>query len=409
MPPIHPIFTLMLSVVLSIPKTSNNRSRLLFSVLSNEIQRSFYRRGEVSQKLYKPVKFALIGCGEVARSYAATISRHPDMTLSAVVDENPEAVQAFGRSFSCNYYTSLQDYLSGNYFADCGIICTSESDHAEIAEQLMRLGIDILCATPFAPDSASPEKMIDISRAFGVRLMMGSRFRYIADIIYARKLIQSGILGRVLVFEIDFRRMADIGRDGDSRKDRSNRGILMDSGSHAIDITQHFFGPLLRIRVEETRRLRSRVVKNTVRIDMRTVSGVIGTAQLSWKKKNPCDDYIRIYGTGGTLCIGWKSSKYRLNDSVDWIKFGEGYSTPKALNRQMGNYLNAFILNGIPETAAEDGPESVRAMEAAYRSLSTGNWINLQATPPELGIPRLKRDFTVLRPGKLLTTNTQPE
>jgi predicted dehydrogenase len=363
----------------------------------------------VYQKLYNPVKFVLIGCGKAAHSYATAISSHPDMTLSAVVDENPEAARAFGNSFYCDYFTSLHDYVSGDNFADCGIICTPESNHSEIAGQLMRMGTDILCATPFAPDSASAEKMINISRTFGVRLMMDSRFRYIADIIHARELIQSGILGRILVFEIDFRDMADFGRHRDSRKDRSSRGFLMDRGSHAIDIAQHFFGPLLRIRVEEIRRLRSQVAEDTVRIDMRTISGVIGTAQLSGKTKNPCDDYIRIYGTGGTLCIGWKSSKYRLNDSVDWIKFGEGYSTPKALNRQMGNYLNAFILNGIPETTAEDGRESVRAMEAAYRSLSTGHWINLQPTPPELDLPRLKRDFTVLRPGKLFTSNTQPE
>jgi len=363
----------------------------------------------VYQKLYKPVKFVLIGCGKAAHFYATTISSHPDMTLSAVVDENPKAARAFGNSFYCDYFTSLQDYVSGNNFADCGIICTSESNHSEIAKQLMRLGTDILCATPFAPDSASAEKMIDISRTFGVRLMMGSRFRYITDIIHARELIQSGILGRILVFEIDFRDMADFGRYQNSRKDRGSHGVLMDRGSHAIDIAQHFFGSLLRIRVEKAQPLRSQVVEDTVRIDMRTISGVIGTTQLSGKTKNPCDDYIRIYGTGGTLCIGWKSSMYRLNDNVDWIKFGEGYSTPKALNRQMGNYLNAVTHNGIPETTAEDGRESARAMEAAYRSLSTGCWINLQPTPPELALPRFKRDFTVLRPGKLLTSNTQPE
>ncbi|MEJ2246898.1 MAG: Gfo/Idh/MocA family oxidoreductase [Acidobacteriota bacterium] len=363
----------------------------------------------MNQKLYKPVKFVLIGCGKAAHSYATTISSHPDMTLSAVVDENLEAAQAFGDSFRCDYYTSLQDYVSGNYFADCGIICTSESNHLETAEQLMQLGTDILYATPFAPDSASAEKMVDISRTFGVRLMMGSRFRYISDILHARELIQSGILGRILVFEIDFRDLAVIGRHRDSQKDRTNRGVLMDRGSHAIDIAQHFFGPLLRIRVEEAQRLRPHVVEDMVRIDMRTISGAIGMAQLSGKIKNPCEDYIRIYGTDGTLCIGWKSSMYRLDGSIDWVKFGEGYSTPKALNRQMESYLNAVSRDGMPEATAEDECECVRAMEAAYRSLPTGCWINLQLIPAELDMPRFKRNFTVLRPGMLLTSKTQPE
>ena len=361
------------------------------------------------QKLFKPVKFVLIGCGKAAHSYATTISGHPDMTLSGVVDEDPEAAQAFGNSFRCNYYTSLQDYVSGDYFADCGILCTPESNHSETAERLMHLGTDILCATPFAPGSASAEKMVDASRTFGVRLMMGSRFRYISDIVHARELIQSGILGRILVFEIDFRDLSAIGRHRDSQKDRGNHGVLMDRGSHAIDIARHFFGPLLRIRVEEAQRLRPHIVEDMVRIDMRSISGAIGMAQLSGKIKNPCDDYIRIYGTGGTLCIGWKSSMYRIDGKADWVKFGEGYSTPKALNRQMENYLNAVTRDGIPVTTAEDECDSVQAMEAAYRSLSTGCWINLQPTPPELEIPRFERNFTVLRPGKLLTTKTLSE
>jgi len=359
----------------------------------------------VHQDWRNPLKIALIGCDRIAHSYATAIYGHPDMVLSAVVDENPEAAQAFGTSFNCPYFKSLDAYLSGNNFTDCGVICTPPSHHTEIANRLMQRGTSILCELPFALDSVSAEKMIDVSRAFGVQLMAGSRFRYITDIIHARGLIQSGILGRILVFEIDFRDMVDTGSHRKSQPDMGNRGVLMDSGNHAIDIARYFFGPLLRLRVEEAQRYPSQDVEDTVRLDMRSISGVIGTAHLSWTIKNACDDYIRIYGTQGTLCVGWKTSMYRLNGVVDWIKFGEGYSTLKALTRQMENLLDAITGNGVPETTAEDGRESVRALEAAYESLSTGQWINLQTAPSETAPPRFERNFTVLRPGKLSSSN----
>ena len=353
------------------------------------------------QNWHKPYKFLLIGCDRIAHSYATAIHSHPDMVLSAVVDRNLEASRAFGTSFNCPYYTSLEDYVCGNHFADYGIICTSSFNQSDIANRLMQQGTSILCEVPFAPDSASAEKMIDISRTFGVQLMMGSRFRYITDIIHARGLIQSGILGEILVFEIDFRDRVDAGFQQRTQPEPGHHGVLMDSGLHAIDIARYFFGPLLRIRVEEAQRLQSQDVENTVRLDMRTISGVIGTAQLSWSIKSACDDYVRIYGTRGTLCIGWKNSMYRLNGAVDWIKFGEGYSTLKALTRQMENLLDTVTGDGIPETTAEDGRESVRAIEAAYQSLKTGNWITLQRGLSATVVPHFERNFTVLRPCKL--------
>lgn len=327
------------------------------------------------------------------------------MVLSAVVDENSEAARAFGISFNCPFYTSIKDYLAAGNIADCGIICTPPSRHSDIANRLMQRGINILCEIPFAPDSATAEKMINVSRTFGVQLMMGSRFRYITDIIHARGLIQSGILGRILVFEIDFRDMVDSSSQAKSRPDTGYGGVLMDSGNHAIDIARYFFGPLLRVRAEEAQRFQFQDVEDTVRLDMRTISGVIGTAQLSWAIKNACDDYIRIYGTQGTLCIGWKNSMYRLNGVIDWIKFGEGYSTLKALTRQMENLIDAVTGEGIPETTAEDGCESVRVLEAAYQSLSTGNWITLHSASSEIVPTAFERNFTVLHPRKLSSTN----
>ncbi|MBN2243391.1 MAG: Gfo/Idh/MocA family oxidoreductase [Acidobacteria bacterium] len=358
----------------------------------------------VRQDLHNPLKISLIGCGKIAHSYATAIHGHPMMELSAVVDENTEAARAFGISFNCPFHTSLKEYLSRGEAADLAVICAQPSRHLEIACSLMKKGTNILCEIPFAPDSVAAEKMIDISRTFGVQLMMGSRFRYITDIIHTRGLIQSGILGRILVFEIDFRDAFDSANQKRALWDNGYGGILMDGGIHAIDIARYFFGPLMRIRAEEAQRLPMQDVEDTVKLDMRTVSGVIGTAQLSWAIKNACDDYIRIYGTQGTLCVGWKKSMYRLNGFVDWIRFGEGYSTLKALTRQMENLIDGIEGDGIPEITVEDGRESVRALEAAYKSFSTGNWVDLNPASLEIVPPPLERNLRVLRPDRLSST-----
>jgi len=348
-----------------------------------------------------PLKILLIGCGGTSHAYATAIDGHPDMNLSAVVDPNPEAARAFGISFDSPFFTSLDDCLAANDFADCGVLCMPPSDQTDIACRLMQHGTSILCENPFVFNSASAEKLMNVSRAFGVRIMAGSRFRYITDIIHARGLIQSGILGDILVFEIDFRAPEETGDRINFRSDTGTQGVLMESGNHAIDIARYFFGPILRIRAEEAQRFKTQSVEDTVRLDMRTVSGIIGTAQLSWTIRNTCNDFIRIYGTRGTLCIGWKTSMYRLNGFVDWIKFGEGYSTLTAVTRQMENLIDSLTGDGVPETTAEDGYESVRTLEAAYESLITGQWIDLLPESAETGPRHIERNFTVLHPTKL--------
>jgi predicted dehydrogenase len=326
---------------------------------------------------HKPARMALIGCGRIAHSYATVIDNRPDMKLASVVDVNPEAARAFGTSFRCNFHTSLEEYLCSEDMAECAVICTPPSDQAEAACKLMQKGISVLCETPFSLNSASALKMLDVSRTFGAQLMMGSRFRYISDVIHAKGLIQAGIIGQLLVFEIDFRDSVDMRNRWNIRPEISGGGVLMDTGSHAVDIVRYLIDPVIRVRAEEASRVQSPDVEDTVRVDLSTASGVIGSINLSWTIKNADDDYIRIYGTQGTLCIGWKTSMYRPSGAVDWIRFGEGFSTLKAITRQLVNLVEVVANDGIPETTAEDGFEAVRVIEAAYQSLPTGKWISL--------------------------------
>jgi predicted dehydrogenase len=296
------------------------------------------------------------------------------MKLAAVVDVNPEAARAFGDSFRCRSYTSLNDYIAAHDPVDCGIICTPSSEHSAIACTLLQQRINVLCEQPFALDSASAEKMIDVSRAYGVSLMMGSRFRFVPDIIHAKGLIQAGILGRVLEFEADFRDPIDMRNRWNIHRTLSGGGVLVDSGSSAVDVAQYFFGTVTGVRAEEGFRIQSDDVEDTVQLAVRTNSGVLGTIHLSWTLKNPGDDYFRIYGTQGNLCIGWKKSMYRPYGAMDWIHFGEGYNTQKALTLQTGHFINVVAGEEIPEIGTDDELESVRVIETAYQSLRTGRF-----------------------------------
>ena len=348
----------------------------------------------------KSLKFVLVGCGKAGHSYATIINNHPKTDLAAVVDTNIEAARAFGTSFGCKSYASADEYLASNKLADCAVLCAYPSENTDIACKLMQRKIHVLCEQPFALDSASAEKMIDVSRACGVHLMMGSKFRYVPDIIHARGLIQAGILGHVLEFTGDFRDIIDMRDHWKVQPQLSGGGILMERGGMAVDIVRLLFGPIQSIHAEEGQRVQSEEVEDTVRMVLRTASHIMGTIHMSWTLKSSGDDYFRIYGTQGNLCIGWRKSMYRPNGAVDWINFGEGFNTVKALTLQLSNFANAVSEGEILEINAAAELESVRAVEIAYQSLRTGQRLELRPAPPACPPSQEERKFSVVSSNK---------
>jgi predicted dehydrogenase len=212
-------------------------------------------------------------------------------------------------------------------------------------------------------------------------------------------LIQAGILGHVLEFEADFRDVVDMRNRWNVQPELSGGGVLVDKGSIAVDIVRHLLGPLQWIHAEEGRRIQSEDVEDTVRLDVRSSSGIMGTIHLSWALKSAGEDYFRIYGTQGNLSIGWKKSVYRPNGAVDWINFGEGYSTLKALTLQVSNFTNVVGDGETPEIGLEDELESVRAIETAYQSLVSGQYLNIHPAAKPAVSAMGERKFSVLRSG----------
>jgi predicted dehydrogenase len=109
-------------------------------------------------------------------------------------------------------------------------------------------------------------------------------------------------------------------------------------------------------------------------MSVRSVDGALGSIDLSWSIDKEQPAYISIYGTLGTLQVGWKRSQYRRFEDKDWTEFGAGYNKVAAFVRQIENF--AAALGGVEEliVSPEDALASVEAIEVAYRALAQSAW-----------------------------------
>src|SRR5205823_1229529 len=148
-------------------------------------------------------KLGIIGCGRISQSYVQAIQSCPAMRLTAVMDLRPETAQMTAQAADCRAFTELEDFAAQSG-VDGVVICAPPSDHRDIACRLMREGIHVLCEKPMATCWDDAVAMVNQATELDLVLMMASKFRYVEDIIRAKAIITSGMLGEIQFYENRF-------------------------------------------------------------------------------------------------------------------------------------------------------------------------------------------------------------
>lgn len=319
------------------------------------------------------IKFGLVGAGGIAQAYVQAFGQTDVAELVAIADLRPEAASAMAKAAKCQAFQSYQDMLA-NIELDAVVVCTPPSTHPSICIDLVQQGKHVLCEKPFSITIQSALAMKAAAQEMGVLLTMASKFRYAEDVIRARCLVESGVLGEIVLFENAFTSRVDMSSRWNANPVISGGGVLIDNGTHSVDIMRYFLGPLAEIHGVEGKRTQRLAVEDTVRIFAQSSNGVMGNIDLSWSINKELDYYLRIYGSEGTISVGWKESKYRQSTSQDWVVFGQGYNKIQSFRSQIENFSKA-ILNQEPLLITlEDAIASVEVIEAAYQSLNQDHW-----------------------------------
>jgi len=327
----------------------------------------------------RPLRCALVGAGRIAQSYAQAFAGCEEMTLAAVVDVCPEAALALARNFGCPTYPSTEALQASRLPLDAVVVCTPPHTHHDFTISCARHGWHILCEKPFTLDVPGARAMMRAARKAGVLLTMASKFRYVSDVIKAREVVLSGLLGEIILFENAFASRVDMSGRWNADPNVSGGGVLIDNGTHSVDLMRYFLGPLADVQAVEGKRVQQLSVEDTVRICVRSAGGVLGSIDLSWSLNKEQDAYLTIHGSQGTLVVGWKESKYRLHARPEWVVFGKGYDKVQAFRSQLVNFARAIRGEEKLLITPDDALASVQVVAAAYRSLRRSHWT---AVPP---------------------------
>jgi predicted dehydrogenase len=333
------------------------------------------------------IRVGVIGCGAIADTYLAILRDMPVFDLRACAESDPERRRQVERSLALPVLDSAEALLA-QHELDAVLVLTPPTSHERLSLLGLERGCHVLCEKPLSTASAAAGRMVAAATAADRTLMTASKFRFVEDVTDARRLLESGRLGEVALFENVFCSRVDMTRRWNARPEHSGGGVLIDNAPHSIDLARYLLGPIARVHAAFGRRLQDLPVEDTARMQLEASSGALGTVDLSWSLHKEVGWYVRVVGANGTLELGWRSSRYKLADDADWTGFGSGYDKRQALQRNLDNFAQVVLGRDRPVSTTEDALWSVRIVDAAYQAARSGAPVALPAalsvTNPEL-------------------------
>ncbi|BAM04032.1 Gfo/Idh/MocA family protein [Phycisphaera mikurensis] len=329
----------------------------------------------------RPFRMAIVGAGRIASDYAAALDGIEDAVLAAVVDVNPDAAAALAGPAGAATFGGVQEMLAAGG-CDGALVSAPPALHPALVAELLEADVPVLCEKPLCITSAEAQELCDLARDRDVVFTMATKFRFVDDVAEAKRLILDGRIGEVLLFENAFTGRVDMTGRWNADRAVSGGGVLIDNGTHSVDLIRHFLGPIDSVQAIEGKRMQDVDVEDSVTVFCRSRSGAMCTVDLSWSLNKELSTYLSIYGSEGALRLGWKGGRVKGVGDEDWVGFGTGYSKVAAFRNQVRDFIGAARGEHQAEVSMRDALASVRVIEAAYRSIASNRWQPVRTDGP---------------------------
>jgi predicted dehydrogenase len=311
---------------------------------------------------------AMIGCGLIAeRSHLPALAKHCGLLDKAVlVDPDESRTARLAQQFGVPRRASDVSAVIGDI--DAAIVAVPPALHHPICLELLSRGVHVLCEKPLADTSVHAAEMIRHAAHHGATLCVNQTRRLYPAYATIRELLADGTLGTLNEVRYDegfeFNWPAASGfhfRSG-------ARGVLLDTGIHALDIICWWLGgkPTLVSSENDSfggpeamARLRLRLVD--CRAELR----------LSWLGR--LENRFSVIGDLGTISgridvwdrvnIDYRNGRRELirlrGCETSYMQFGE---------RVVHNFLDVIAGRAAPLVTATDVLPALELVDQAYRS-----------------------------------------
>ena len=180
---------------------------------------------------------AIIGCGAITESfYLPALAVSPALAKLILVDTDTDRAKRMATQFGAR--TAIRDYREVVSAVDGVIIAVPHHLHYSISKDFLLQGVHILCEKPIAESAVAAGDMIHLAATHNTTITVNHTRRLMPSSLKVKELLSAGAIGRVKSITYldggEFNWPTASGFYFDSKISR--KGILLDIGSHALDL-----------------------------------------------------------------------------------------------------------------------------------------------------------------------------
>jgi predicted dehydrogenase len=329
------------------------------------------------------IKFALIGCGNIAARHAENISRVGK--LVAVCDIVPEKANHLAAQYGANAYYAIDDLLGAEKEIDVVTVCTPNGLHAEHVIKSLQAKKHVLCEKPLCLTKAAAWQIIETEKFCRRKLFVVKSTRYNPLLQEVKRMIADGRFGQVYSFHLSciWNRPDSYYRDWKGKL-FPDGGTLYTQFSHYIDAMLWLFGGVAGIKgfAGNMAHQASIEFEDTGTVALQMENGSLGSFHWSVNAfRRNHEIAFTIVAEKGTIRLGGEylqEVQYAVTEEE--LRFalpGKGANDYPGYHGSMSHHREVYnqlleVLSGQYQnfTGAFDGLKTVETIEKIYNAIS---------------------------------------
>jgi len=228
------------------------------------------------------VRWGFIGAGDVTEVKSGPAFRKvAGSSVSVVMRRDGERARDYAQRHGVPRWTTNAQEVVDADDVDAIYVATPPSSHEDYVAMAAAAGKPVYVEKPLARTVAEGEAMVRACEAAGVPLFVAYYRRALPRFEFVRDLIRGGALGAPTFVRLELSTPAPPGPDGAGWRwdpEVGGDGLLLDLGSHALDLLDHWLGPATEVAGSSVTRLPWSRVTDQVVGAFKWENGALGTA-----------------------------------------------------------------------------------------------------------------------------------
>jgi predicted dehydrogenase len=288
------------------------------------------------------LKAGIVGLGKMGLLHAGIMNSLDGVKVTAVAEKEQIIAKYVKESLSGVHVYEDSEEMFKTESLDIVFVTTPVSSHYPIAHSCIRNKINFFIEKPLCKDLEEATKLCEELKSNPMIIhSVGFNRRFIDTFAKAKSFLDTGILGEVSSVKSTMyvSNIFSKGSGWRSSKNLSGGGVLLDLGSHVVDLLLWYFGPIESVIASELKTVYSNEVDDFAHAIVKFSSGIGGEIDTSWSVPGYRVPELNIEVTGS-------NGKLRVNE--DFIRIALDHPVPQLDNSSEAMIYKQSLNSGVP-------------------------------------------------------------